>query len=219
MSTDDKHTRRALLNALVAGALVFAGGWLLGHELAAGIPPLAGWAGLAVVVALVVFLLGRPAAVGQPPVAPGAGKQQPEPAPSQPQAKPDQPTAAVQMLGLLQRQGRLVDFLQENLDGFQDAQIGAAVRNVHAGCKQVLDEHVTIEPVYTEEEGSQVQVEPGFDARAVQLTGDFQGSPPFQGTLRHRGWRVVRIQLPRQTESMQTPDQKWILSPAEVEVS
>src|SRR5207253_6846543 len=37
--------------------------------------------------------------------------------------------AAVQLLAILQREGRLLDFLQEDVDGYADAQIGAAVRD------------------------------------------------------------------------------------------
>jgi hypothetical protein len=126
------------------------------------------------------------------------------------------PEAAIQMLAILQRQGRLIDFLQEDLSLYADAQIGAAVRNIHAGCKQALEEHVELKPVFEESEGSAVTVPPGFDAAATRLTGNVVGDPPFQGHLRHRGWRVVHVELPQLT-GLQGQD--WILAPAEVEVS
>ena len=94
------------------------------------------------------------------------------------------------MLAILQRQGRLIDFLQEDLAPFEDAQIGAAVRSVHAGCKQALDEHIQLEAIYPEAEGSVVSVPSGFDAYAIRLSGNVSGEPPFTGTLRHRGWRA-----------------------------
>ncbi|MFP3869378.1 MAG: DUF2760 domain-containing protein [Syntrophobacteria bacterium] len=125
------------------------------------------------------------------------------------------PAAAVEMLGLLQRRGRLIDFLQEDLNLYEDAQIGAAVRTIHQGCKEALEEHVALTPVYDEDEGTPVTVAPGFDSRAVRLTGNVAGDPPFHGTVRHRGWRVVRIELPR---SLAEQKQDWILSPAEVEI-
>lgn len=126
------------------------------------------------------------------------------------------PGPAIQLLSLLQRQGRLVDFLEEDLGAYEDAQIGAAVRSIHQGCKEALAENVKLEPVYEQEEGSRLTVEPGFDARSVRLTGNVKGDPPFQGTLRHRGWRVVRVDLP-----LKAPDQEkeWIVAPAEVEVA
>lgn len=125
------------------------------------------------------------------------------------------PAPAIQILSILQRQGRLIDFLEEDLSLYEDGQIGAAVRSIHQGCKEALSQNVSLETVLGEEEGAKVKIEPGFDPRAVRLTGNVQGDPPFHGTLRHRGWRVVRVDLP-----MKAPDQEteWILAPAEVEL-
>ena len=123
---------------------------------------------------------------------------------------------AIQMLAILQREGRLVDFLQEDLSPFDDAQIGAAVRSVHAGCKQALDEHVQLEAIYTQPEGSTVTVEPGFDAYAVRLSGNVSGEPPFTGRLQHSGWRASGIELPTQVDAQR--DDK-IVAAAEVEVA
>jgi hypothetical protein len=135
--------------------------------------------------------------------------------------KPQEPSrsaeaGAVQMLAILQRQGRLIDFLQEDLRMYDDAQIGAAVRTIHEGCKQALAEHVRLEPVFEETEGSTVAVQRGFDTRAVRLTGDVAGEPPFRGALRHRGWRVVSIDLPQQLSAQ---DKAMIVAAAEVEVN
>lgn len=142
-----------------------------------------------------------------------APAEDPEPAtkaPAQPSA-----AAAIQMLSLLQRKGRLIDFLQEDLQQYDDAQIGAAVRNVHEGCKAALEEYVQIEPIFEEPEGSEVTIPTGFDARAIRLTGDVTGDPPFRGALQHRGWRIKDIDLPA---LMQTDDQDGVLAAAEVEV-
>ncbi|HAA05027.1 MAG TPA: DUF2760 domain-containing protein [Syntrophobacteraceae bacterium] len=125
------------------------------------------------------------------------------------------PEAAVQMLAILQRQGRLIDFLQENLSLYEDAQIGAAVRSVHAGCKQAIEEHVRLTPVYEAEEGTQITVESGFDAAATRLIGAVSGQPPFTGVLRHRGWRVENVELPQLTPGQ---GKGWVLAPAEIEV-
>src|SRR5690606_27708529 len=78
------------------------------------------------------------------------------------------PEAALQLLGLLQREGRFVDFLEEDVSGFSDAEIGAAARVVHDGCKKALDEHFTIEPAHDEDEGASVTLEAGFDAHAIR---------------------------------------------------
>lgn len=121
---------------------------------------------------------------------------------------------AVQMLAILQRQGRLLDFLQEDLSLYEDAQIGAAVRTIHEGAKQALADHAKIEPIFGETEGSAVTVQPGFDPHAVRLTGNVVGEPPFRGTLRHRGWRVARLDLPKQGQ-----DQEMVVAAAEIEVN
>lgn len=143
----------------------------------------------------------------------------PEPAPEPPTpAEPEQPSPApaVQILSILQRKGRLIDFLQEDIQQYEDAQIGAAVRTVHEGCREALREHVELEPIFADNEGSSVTVEPGFDAQSIRLTGSVTGDPPFTGTLQHRGWRVTSIDLPKQ---MQQPDEDAIVvAAAEVEV-
>ncbi len=123
---------------------------------------------------------------------------------------------AVQMLAILQRQGRLIDFLQEDLSMYDDAQIGAAVRTIHDGSRKALAEHVKLEPVFQEAEGSSVTVQAGFDSHAVRLAGDIVGEPPFRGALRHRGWRVARIDLPAQAFGQ---DKGMVVAAAEIEVN
>lgn len=145
----------------------------------------------------------------------------PTPPPAQPKAitpppppPPPSDAPAVQILSILQRKGRLLDFLQEDLSQYQDEQIGAAVRSVHEGCKKALDEYVDLEPIYTNPEGSPVTLQRGFDTNAVRLVGDVTGDPPFRGELRHRGWRVKKMNLP---ERVKGADSK-IVAAAEVEV-
>jgi len=137
-----------------------------------------------------------------------------ESAPSKVSEGRPSPEAAVQMLAALQREGRLIDFLQEDLSSYEDSQIGAAVRNIHTGCKEALKEHMEIRPVFVEKEGAAVMIPPGFDARAIRLTGKVTGDPPFRGILRHRGWQVEHIRLPQPGEQKN----HWILAPAEVEI-
>lgn len=121
---------------------------------------------------------------------------------------------ALAFLALLQREGRLVDFLREPLDGFSDGDIGAAARDVHRGCKKVLDQHLTMEAVMPGEEESKVSVPKGFDPAEIRLVGEAKGEPPFSGTLRHHGWRVIETKLPSLAEGVD----RMVVAPAEVEV-
>ncbi len=124
------------------------------------------------------------------------------------------PEAALQLLALLQREGRFVDFVQEDMSSFSDAEIGGAARVVHDGCKKALAEHVPLEAVRSESEGASVTLEKGFDAAKVRLTGNVSGEPPYRGTLAHRGWRAGDVKLPKMAEGH---DAK-IIAPAEVEL-
>ncbi len=124
------------------------------------------------------------------------------------------PDSALQLLGLLQQEGRFVDFIEEDVATFSDAEVGAAVRVVHEGCRKVLQEHFRIEPVRVEPEGARVTLEEGFDASAIRLTGNVVGHPPFTGTLAHRGWRTGQVKLPQ----VATGHDVGILAPAEVEL-
>ena len=120
----------------------------------------------------------------------------------------------VETLSILQK-GRLIDFLKENIDTYDDSQIGAAVKNIHKKCKEALEEYVTIEPVMQEGEDEEVTVNKGFDPLSVRLTGNVIGEPPFKGILRHAGWRVSRTKLPQAAKSQD----KSIIEPAEVEIT
>ncbi|MGW8393544.1 DUF2760 domain-containing protein [Pseudoduganella sp. HUAS MS19] len=138
----------------------------------------------------------------------------PAPAPAAAPLREATPDAALQLLSLFQREARLIDFTQENLTGYSDADIGAAARVVHEGCSKVLREHFTIDAVRSEAEGSRVTLPEGFDASAVRLTGNVVGQAPFTGTLSHRGWRASSVRLPKLAEAH---DAK-VLAPAEVEL-
>ncbi|RPI51713.1 MAG: DUF2760 domain-containing protein [Deltaproteobacteria bacterium] len=123
--------------------------------------------------------------------------------------------AIVQTLGLLQREGRLIDFLQEDIAPYDDAQIGAAVREVHRGCRAALNEVFGLSPVLKAAEGSQVEIEEDFDPSQIKLIGNIHGNPPFKGTLRHCGWKFTEVHLPEWTAKEKTN----VLAPAEVEIS
>ena len=131
-----------------------------------------------------------------------------------PPMKEATPDAALQLLGLLQRDARLIDFTQEDLSQYSDADIGGVARVLHEGCSKVLREHFTIDPVRTEAEGSRVTLPVGFDARAMRLTGNVVGKAPFTGSLCHRGWRVTDTRLPKLADSHDVT----VLAQAEVEL-
>ena len=124
------------------------------------------------------------------------------------------PAAALQLLGLLQRDGRFIDFIEEDVAGFSDAEIGAAARVVHEGCRKVMREHFTLESVRGEPEGARLTLEPGFDAASLRLTGNVVGDPPFNGTLTHKGWIAAETRLPK----LAVGHNANILAPAEVEL-
>lgn len=138
----------------------------------------------------------------------------PKPQAATPPLKESLPDSALQLLGLLQQEGRFIDFIEEDVTQFSDAEIGAAVRVVHNGCRKALHDHMTTEPVRTEQEGARVTLPAGFDASAIRITGNVTGKPPFNGTLIHRGWRVKNITLPKLTEGHDVK----VLAPAEIEL-
>lgn len=119
-------------------------------------------------------------------------------------------------LGLLQARGRLVDFLMDDINAYDDAQVGAAARVVHAGCKSVLQEHFRIRPVREESEGSTVQVAPGYAADEYRLLGRISGPAPFSGALVHHGWKTEAVNLPRIVRN--AGDGLPTIAPAEVEL-
>lgn len=121
---------------------------------------------------------------------------------------------AVQILALFQRDGRLVDFLEEDVSAYADGQLGAVVRTIHTSCRQVLERYLRIEPIIASEEDQPVTVPAGFDPATIKLVGNVTGQPPIRGLLRHRGWRVTEVNLP----SLPQGSGRTILAPAEVEI-
>lgn len=145
-------------------------------------------------------------------------KEAPKPEPKEvvPEAVEPEPdtTAALQLLAILQREGRFVDFLKEDVSGFSDADIGAAARVVHEGCTRGLKDVLSVEAVRTEEEGAKIELAPGYDAARTRVTGNVVGEPPYTGTLAHHGWQVTDLRLPELIEGHDPS----IVAPAEVEI-
>jgi hypothetical protein len=200
----------AILVSLALGAAVAAAThWLLATRLgvdAAAMPDVfwtlvAAPVVLAVLVAVVVSAIARR---GTSTAAPAVDVEPPPP--------PEH--GALRLLALLQEEGRLVDFLTESVMPYSDAQIGAATRDIHAGCAKALRRALDLEPVLAAAEDSEVTIEDGFDPAAIRLTGNVSGPPPFRGVLRHAGWRVTSVRLPERAGI-----DPVIVAPAEVEIT
>lgn len=131
------------------------------------------------------------------------------------QPRRESPVPALRLLALLQQEGRFIDFVQEDIETYSDAQVGAAARAIHSGCRKVLREHMRIDRIFAQDEGSEIELPPGFDATAVRLSGNVHGQPPFRGTLEHSGWRTREVKLPEVPAEID-PN---VLAPAEVEVA
>jgi hypothetical protein len=151
------------------------------------------------------------------------GEPLPRPSPP-PEAKSTAPakpppraarSEAVSLLAALQREARLVDFIKEPLEGYTDAQIGAAVRQVHRDCGKVLERLLALRPIVAQDEGSPVEVPAGFDAGHWRLVGSVAGKPPYRGMLVHHGWEATACQLPVWSG---TQSAARVVAPVEVEV-
>jgi|SRR6516162_7369837 hypothetical protein len=144
-----------------------------------------------------------------------ADKVQPLLEPPPEDLAPPKPSGVpLRLLALLQREGRLLDFLLENIQAYSDDQVGAAVRDIHRHCQAALNEHLVLEPVLPQSEGDNVEVPVGFDPSAIRLTGNVTGEPPFKGILQHHGWRVKELKLTPPPEGQD----EFVLQPAEVEL-
>jgi hypothetical protein len=128
--------------------------------------------------------------------------------------EPDGPSKQERLISLLQREGRLLDFFNEDLDNFNNEQIGAAARKIHADCKTAIQKYIGPKPIMDQDEGESVTIAPGFDPSSIKMTGNVSGKPPFQGTLQHRGWRSSKFEMPG-LSNVKDPN---IIAPAEVEI-
>lgn len=146
---------------------------------------------------------------------PEAPARKPAPVPVVPKPSPEKEHASgLFLLSLFQREGRLIDFLQEDVAAYSDADVGAAARVVHEGCRKVVRQYLSLEPVLPNSEGDSVTVPTGFDAQRIRLTGNVAGNPPWKGALRHHGWVTKEVRIPNVPEAMDPR----VIAPAEVEL-
>jgi hypothetical protein len=150
----------------------------------------------------------------------GGGAPVAKPVPTAPPKEPPAPkpprrSEAITLLAALQREARFVDFVQESLAGYTDAQIGAVARDVHRDCGTVLNRLFALRPAAKEEEQAEVEIPAGFDPTRWRLTGNVSGEPPFRGRLVHPGWEATTCELPTWSGSSAAAR---IVAPAEVEL-
>jgi len=129
--------------------------------------------------------------------------------------KTAQRSEAVTLLATLQREARFVDFVEEPLDGYTDAQVGAAARDIHRNCGAVLRRLFAPKPLLNETEGADIEVPPGFDPGRYRLVGQVTGEPPFRGRLAHPGWEAAKCEVPSWTGGRSAAR---VIAPAEVEL-
>lgn len=189
-------------------------------------PSLSFFARMSVAFRVFFRALGNPAVAaqasqilaGEPPATPTLSP--PEREKAQPAPKPVAPPAparseALSLLAALQREARFVDFLQEQIGAYTDAQIGAAARDLHRDCGAVCLRMFAMKPVVEKAEGAPVELPAGFEAARYQLTGKVQGEPPFKGRLVHHGWEATKCEVPAWTGGTATAR---VVAPAEVEL-
>ena len=144
-----------------------------------------------------------------------APKPEPKPQPKPEAPKPPARSEALTLLATLQREARLVDFLQESIEGYDDAQIGAAVRDVHRDCAAALKRMFDLRPLVEGEEGDSLEVPAGFDSGSYKLVGNVTGDPPYRGQLVHPGWLASCCKLPAWNGSDASAR---VVAPTEVEL-
>jgi hypothetical protein len=141
----------------------------------------------------------------------GYSKVIPIKAPPAPKPQSGPADGAVQILSVLQRDARLVDFLMEDISAYSDEQVGAAVRDVQLQSRQTLERYLKLQPVIDGVEGDFTKTE-GLSAASIKLVGNVPPSGKAAGgVLRHKGWKAEKVDLPSLPPGN-------ILAPAEIEV-
>jgi hypothetical protein len=156
-----------------------------------------------------VSAAAQPTIEQQPPV-------QQKPAAEKKPARPER-SEAVSLLAALQREARFVDFIQEPIDAFSDAQVGAAVREIHRGCGEVIQRMFAPSAIVEQEEGSSVEVSDPASGK-FRLVGNVaqQQSGSITGQLAHHGWQTTKCEVPQWTGGQ---DGITVIAAAEIQVS
>lgn len=147
------------------------------------------------------------------PVAPAAAPA--PPAGVAPASRAPARSDALALLAVLQREGRFLDFLEEPVDSYSDAEVGVAVRTLHKECGAAIRRMFGLQPLLTQPEGAAVEIPAGHDPARYQVVGPKAGAGATRGTLVHPGWKATRTDLPAWTGREESAR---VLAPAEVEV-
>ena len=134
-------------------------------------------------------------------------------APSEAAHAEQPPDRALQLLAILQRDGRFLDFFLEDISAYSDEQIGAAVREPHDRCREALQRYFKLTPVIDGVEGTFTRV-PSQDSSTVRFIGNVPARPPEGGVLRHKGWRAASVSLP----PLNPRQDVSVVAPAEIEI-
>jgi hypothetical protein len=140
-----------------------------------------------------------------------AGKTAQVSAPAEPVARVSD--GALQILAIMQRDARLIDFLMEDIAGYADDQIGAAVRELHDQCRDSIARYVALQPVIDGVEGTFTKA-PTADPNSIKFIGNVPAKPPSGGILRHKGWRAAKVELP----ALGSRQDAAVIAPAEIEI-
>ena len=148
--------------------------------------------------------------------APKLESKPPTPAPAA-STKPASPARsdAISLIAALQREARLLDIVTESLDGYTDAQIGAAAKEVLRDTGAVLDRMFGLQPLTKLDDGATLETPAKFDAAEYRLTGNVSGEAPFSGTVAHHGWKATKCDVPKWTGEKSSA---LIIAPIELEI-
>ena len=122
---------------------------------------------------------------------------------------------AISLLAALQRESRLLDIVNEPLEDYSDAQVGAASRDVLKSSGKVIERMFGLVPLTEAAEGSQIETPAEFDSAEYRLTGNVSGTAPFRGSVAHHGWKATRCEVPQWTGNSASA---MIVAPIELEI-
>ena len=207
------------MQKLIPGLSLVGGLWVIAAAYFFTEQPVALIAGAALSIVAGVAGLARSApptaepavAAETPAAAPAAVPPAPEPAATA------LPADALVLTSLLQEQGRFLDFLMDDITAYSDAQVGAAARVIHQGCKAVLVDAFAPAAVSEVAEQSAITLDPDFDKAAYRLSGPVIGEPPYTGTVQHKGWRPTHYKLPEYQGNLSSAAD-YVFAPAQVGV-
>ena len=141
----------------------------------------------------------------------GFSRAMPVKAPPPPKPGASPADGAVHILAILQRDARLVDFLMEDISGYADEQVGAAVRDVQTQARESLARYLRLEPVIDAVEGTFTKAD-ALEASDIKFIGNVPASGKAPGgVLRHKGWKAAKVELPHTAPGS-------VLAPAELEI-